>query len=607
MPLLGARAGCSSRCPHLRASGNVPLCVPPGMQCVRTCSAWGPERTLAVGFFLGVAACALFVFTAMLWHPQSGLVPQPQHHLSAHISTGRKLPAPVHAPAPGVDKLLRQQADEAQNLSAVKGAHGGRLFVAVRRRSFKGRRGRFVERPHTVYPKVANHVNCTQWAVITTIFGPTELVKQLLQLPDWCVVVVGDKKSPLTYNVSGTGGERLAFLGPEQQQALPYTIVPLLKWDHFGRKNIGYLYAMHHGAETIYDTDDDNILKVDAGGAPYIPSRAVAQLERPPSEHDTVASNSHVYNPYPSFDPVQELTSTNEFMWPRGFPLDKINDPHTRYGRFVGRDANDSMANLRKANHKGRVTVVQSLADHDPDVDAMFRLTRPLPLRFRPGISPRLEAMPSGTMSPFNAQATLFSRSCFWGMLLPVTVHGRVSDIWRSYFTTRLMWSVGQRVAFSSPWVTQCRNPHSYMADFDAELDLYSRAGPLVAWLLEWQPMATTFAGQIEELAILMFEMDLLHESLDVDLAVAWLHDLQAVGVELPSLIPPSNDNYFKPQPRGKLGKTAVVQSDGSCEQKSVSAPSLWGQGARRALTDALSLWSWLEHCAHSQTYFNHW
>lgn len=36
-------------------------------------------------------------------------------------------------------------------------------------------------------------------------------------------------------------------------------------------------------------------------------------------------------------------------------------------------------------------------------------------------------------------------------MLLPVTVHERVSDIWRSYFTQALLPSVGAVVAFAQP------------------------------------------------------------------------------------------------------------------------------------------------------------
>ena len=40
---------------------------------------------------------------------------------------------------------------------------------------------------------------------------------------------------------------------------LPF--VDHLPWNHFGRKNIGYLYAISMGAKTIFDFDDDNMLK----------------------------------------------------------------------------------------------------------------------------------------------------------------------------------------------------------------------------------------------------------------------------------------------------------------------------------------------------------
>jgi hypothetical protein len=73
---------------------------------------------------------------------------------------------------------------------------------------------------------------------------------------------------------------------------LPNVCSKVLPWNHFGRKNVGFLYAIHHGlaipppappsfylprflslhnlfnssttigAEVIYDTDDDNFLKV---------------------------------------------------------------------------------------------------------------------------------------------------------------------------------------------------------------------------------------------------------------------------------------------------------------------------------------------------------
>ncbi len=47
-----------------------------------------------------------------------------------------------------------------------------------------------------------------------------------------------------------------------------------------------------------------------------------------------------------------------------------------------------------------------------------------------------------GVFTPFNAQATLWrggDLDTYALMLLPTTVHGRVSDIWRSYFAQWLL------------------------------------------------------------------------------------------------------------------------------------------------------------------------
>lgn len=33
-----------------------------------------------------------------------------------------------------------------------------------------------------------------------------------------------------------------------------------LPWNAYSRKNVGYLWAIQHGARTVYETDDDNEL-----------------------------------------------------------------------------------------------------------------------------------------------------------------------------------------------------------------------------------------------------------------------------------------------------------------------------------------------------------
>ena len=84
------------------------------------------------------------------------------------------------------------------------------------------------------------------------------------------------------------------------------------------------------------------------------------------------------------------------------------------------------------------LAIIQSLADHNPDVDAIYRMTRPLPVYFRR--SHTIIVPPPKAFVPLNAQATIFRETGLFTLLLPTTVTGRVSDIWRGYIAVRLLW-----------------------------------------------------------------------------------------------------------------------------------------------------------------------
>lgn len=71
-------------------------------------------------------------------------------------------------------------------------------------------------------------------------------------------------------------------------------------------------------------------------------------------------------------------------------------------------------------------------------------------------------------------------------MLLPISVTGRVSDIWRGYITARLLWETDYAIAFASPFVTQYRNPHSYLDDLIQEHDLYYKSDKMFEVLAKW-------------------------------------------------------------------------------------------------------------------------
>ena len=282
-----------------------------------------------------------------------------------------------------------------------------------------------------------------------------------------------------------------------------------------------FLYAIANGAEYIFDFDDDNELlnKVDLFELTTAKAGAAGGVKVRVPE-----TKCSAFNPYESFE------ATASGMWARGVPLDDINT--CRAERYCEATLNEPDVT---------VGVYQSLANHDPDVDAIWRLTREIPVDFKPNPQVPPLAIPTGAFSPFNAQATIFHRSAFWGLFLPTTVHSRVSDIWRSYFDQALFRHSGIALVFVDPLVVQHRNAHSYLADFDSEKPLYERAGELVRYLSQWEPpraaasSANAFAGAYEKLYIDLYEHGII-ELEDVQLAQEWMLTLQGMGYKFPEL-----------------------------------------------------------------------
>ena len=117
-------------------------------------------------------------------------------------------------------------------------------------------------------------------------------------------------------------------------------------------------------------------------------------------------------------------------------PLDKISMVPSR--------------SFRKCKVK-KATVQQGVVDDDPDVVAIFRLTRKdegvnLRVTFDKNAPPVM--LPHGLMAPYNTQNTLQMYDAFLGLLIPQTVAFRVCDIWRGYWAQRLLWVDGSFLKF---------------------------------------------------------------------------------------------------------------------------------------------------------------
>ena len=113
----------------------------------------------------------------------------------------------------------------------------------------------------TATTHLQDSLKCDYWSVVTTIFEPSDAILKQAELSGWCLVVVGDRKTPSPYNVP-TAHDNFVYLSAEKQESMAaeFPLSAVLPWNHFGRKNIGFLYAILHGAKAIWDFDDDNIL-----------------------------------------------------------------------------------------------------------------------------------------------------------------------------------------------------------------------------------------------------------------------------------------------------------------------------------------------------------
>jgi hypothetical protein len=109
--------------------------------------------------------------------------------------------------------------------------------------------------------------------------------------------------------------------------------------------------------------------------------------------------------------------------------------------------------------------------------------------------------------------------------------HGRVSDIWRSFLAQALMKRLGKALVFWPPLVTQLRNAHNYMGDFDAELQLYKQADSMVAFVSQFAFSRTAVPDMLREISVALYEREFYGLD-DVRLMDAWIMSLDAVGYQ---------------------------------------------------------------------------
>ncbi len=258
--------------------------------------------------------------------------------------------------------------------------------------------------------------------VTTTINPPTEAIEKFHSLPDWDLVVVGDKKTPSGYRL-----RRGIYVPPEEQEKYDPALSAAIGWNCIQRRNFGFLWAKDLKADVVAVVDDDNI-PLEGWGENLLVG---CEVEVNYYETDL-----------PAFDPVG--ATNHRHLWHRGFPLQLL--PKRDY--------------MRKTRKTVRVDIQADFWNGDPDVDAVCRMEHAPECTFDSDCFP----MASNKPGPFGSQNTFVSGACLRDYFMFPHV-GRMDDIWAAYY----LQAQGRRAVWNRASVYQRRNVHDLVRDMKDE------------------------------------------------------------------------------------------------------------------------------------------
>lgn len=323
--------------------------------------------------------------------------------------------------------------------------------------------------------------------VITSIFNPTEAVIKFSRLSDYKLIVVGDKKTPKDWH-----SENVEYISVEEQDSSTFGLAKLLPYNHYCRKMLGYLKAIADGADYIVDTDDDNIPK--------------ENWKFPPFD-----LNAQYLTDNQGFVNIYQLY-TDQKIWARGLPLNLI---HKQFDL-------DKLLTFKNC----KVGIWQGLADEDPDVDAIYRLTSDMPCYFN---DREPVVLGKGTFSPFNTQNTIIRKELFPLLYLPTYVTFRFTDILRGLVAQPIMWIHDYSLGFVDATVVQKRNPHDYMKDFLSEIPMYEHTEKVVEIVLNSITTAESIESNLLNSYKALLKANVVCDD-EIKTLEAWLNDLKRIN-----------------------------------------------------------------------------
>ena len=368
--------------------------------------------------------------------------------------------------------------------------------------------------------KINKNIYSEKWIVLTIIKNPINIIKRLSTISEpWKIVIIERGKISKSF-FENYNSNKIVYLSIEDQKNLGFQTTNFIPIDSYARKNIGYLFAIQHGAKEIYDIDEDFIL-----------------------ENSNILNNiftnwrlyyanniSQMINPYEYFGRPD--------IWPRGFRLNDIHKNNT-----------NNFFSAVEHQFTCKPLIFQGIAKNF-DLDSIFLNTRENifkknQIKINLHLVNPLLYIP-GNFVPINSKNTRILYDVFPALALPTSVSNRVSDIWRGYLMQRYAWGYDGLVLFTRTTGYFEKKIENISSIFEEEKDLFFKLDRLLEALnsninLDTNHPANFFIKLIE----ILVEKNILKEN-DLNMYKAFIFDLESFGYNYKNNYKISIDSNFK-------------------------------------------------------------
>jgi hypothetical protein len=191
------------------------------------------------------------------------------------------------------------------------------------------------------------NITSDKWIVMAT-FNPPELslINILNNIGYFNMIIISCDESIENKWMNLKLSDKIIFLSIKEQKKLDYKIIKYLEINSYSRKNIGYLYAISHGAREIYEIDEDIII-----------SNFNSLIKEKKKICYGINNFTKMINPYSFFGQKK--------IWPRGFRINDIGKQY--YNNFYL--INDIHQIILKP------LIIQGLINENPDIDSILYQT----------------------------------------------------------------------------------------------------------------------------------------------------------------------------------------------------------------------------------------